>query len=849
MISACRSNNIDVTAVRSDNEKGLVALKNDIQIAGIKLELAPPGGHVPLPERKICQLKSIIRATKASIPWEMPRVVMVFCVLFGTGCINYQRITAKPYVMSPYQQFTGGVIDYNLHLKSPFGAYVQATVATTDNSMNPRTHSAIVLGPTLNKTGSYKVLELSTWKVVTRHKIKVLPTPGAVTEFMNKRAIEDFNKNRMKRDPIGGDIDVMGNDTQNVESVVKVGGRPYDGREWYDTHLEHRAELEVNRNMTDAECTKETNEHEQSDMVADANNTEIYDEYWTEDMLQPEHPIHMENKHRYNLRSKKQHHTLVMSVKSAINEHGKAAEDSVRKELQQMIDKHVWHPVEKSSLTNKQISGIIRSSMFLKEKYDSTGKFDKLKARLVANGNMQDKTIYGDNMSSPTSALSSVFTIAAIAAHENRSVKTLDIGGAYLNADMHKTGIDVYMRLDGKMVDILCEMNNTYNKYRVKSDKGDYIIVNLDRALYGCVESAKLWYDDLKETLYNAGYRVNALDECVFNKGIGEEQCTIALHVDDMIITCKNQHTILELISKLKERYTEGVTVHEGPIVSYLGMTFDWTIPGQVKVTQEGYIAEMLNNSGVEGMAKTPAAENLYEVRQETPLATTETSEWFHSQVAKALYLAKRTKPECLTAVAYLTTRVTKCNLDDVVKLIRLIKYIRRTKNTGIILRPGKEGIVTRSYIDAAYGVYDDGKSVTGCITVIGNSGPVHAKSVKQKIVTKSSTEAELVATSDSANQTLHLRQFLVEQGHPQNEAEVFQDNISCMNLLKKGKSCSERTRHMSIRYFWLTEKIKKGDIKLTHIRTEDMCANLLTKPLQGAQFDRERRLLTNWDS
>jgi len=334
-----------------------------------------------------------------------------------------------------------------------------------------------------------------------------------------------------------------------------------------------------------------------------------------------------------------------MSVKSAIAEHGKAAEDSVRKELQQMIDKQVWHPIEKTTLNDKQYRSIIRSSMFLKEKYDSTGKFEKLKARLVANGNMQDKTIYGDNMSSPTSALSSVFAIAAIAAHENRHVKTLDIGGAYLNADMHKTGIDVFMRLDGKMVDILCEMNNTYNRYRVKSEKGDYIIVNLDRALYGCVESAKLWYDDLKETLYKAGYKVNALDECVFNKGEGIEQCTIALHVDDMIITCKNKNTIEELIYKLKERYTEGVTVHEGPVVSYLGMTFDWSQHGQVKITQEGYIAEMLNNSGVEGTAKTPAADNLYEVREEVPLATAETSEWFHSQVAKALYLAKGPSP------------------------------------------------------------------------------------------------------------------------------------------------------------------------------------------------------------
>ena len=752
--------------------------------------------------------------------------------------------------MSPYQQFTGGVIDSTLHLKAPFGSYAQATVATTDNSMNPRTHSAIVLTPTLNKTGSYKVLEMSTWSVVTRHKLKILPTPGVVTEFMNKRATEDFNKNRMKRDPVGGDVDVASDNITNNEPAKKIGGKPFDGRDWYDTHLEHRSELDMNKGVNQVNEQTEIRGASVDKAPDVVDEPDAYSDYWTEDMLQPEHPIHKTTNHKYELRSKKiTHHTLVMSVKSAIAEHGKAAEESVKKELQQMIDKKVWHPVVKSDLNNKQQSSIIRSSMFLKEKFDSTGKFEKLKARLVANGNMQDKTIYGDNMSSPTSALSSVFAIAAIAAHEGRKVKTLDIGGAYLNADMHKTGIDVFMRLDGRMVDILCDMDNKYTRYRVKSDKGDYIVVNLDRALYGCVESAKLWYDDLKDTLYKAGYVVNPLDECVFNKGEGEEQCTIALHVDDMIITCKHEQTITHLIDRLKERYTEGVTVHEGPVVSYLGMTFDWSTQGQVRITQEGYIAEMLNNCGVDGSAKTPAADNLYEVRDEVPLATAETSDWFHSQVAKMLYLAKRTKPECLTAVAYLSTRVTKCNLDDVVKLMRLLKYVRRTKDTGIILKPGDEGITIRSYIDAAYGIHSDGKSVTGCTTMIGKAGPIHAKSVKQKIVTKSSTEAELVATSDSANQTLHLRQFLIEQGHPNCGAEVFQDNISCMNLLNKGKSCSERTRHMSIRYFWLSEKIRKKEVKLTHIRTEDMCANILTKPLQGAQFDRERRLLTNWDS
>jgi hypothetical protein len=255
----------------------------------------------------------------------------------------------------------------------------------------------------------------------------------------------------------------------------------------------------------------------------------------------------------------------------------------------------------------------------------------------------------------------------------------------------------------------------------------------------------------------------------------------------------------------------------------------------------------LLRDCGVDGFAKTPAADNLYETREEVPLASKEVSEWFHSQVAKMLYLAKRTKPECLTAVAYLTTRVTKCNLDDVVKLMRLLKYVRKTKDTGITLKPGNAGIMVKSYIDAAYGVHQDGKSVTGCVITIGDMGPVHAKSTKQKIVTKSSTEAELVATSDSANQTLHLRKFLIEQGHDQGPVEIYQDNVSCMALINKGKSSSERTRHMSIRYFWVSEKIKKDEIKLTHMRTENMFANILTKPLQGSQFDRERRLLTNW--
>ena len=84
-------------------------------------------------------------------------------------------------------------------------------------------------------------------------------------------------------------------------------------------------------------------------------------------------------------------------------------------------------------------------------------------------------------------------------------------------------------------------------------------------------------------------------------------------------------------------------------------------------------------------------------------------------------------------------------------------------------------------------------------------------------------------------------------QGYSHGPVVLYQDNLSCMSLINKGKSSSEINRHMAIRYFWLSEKVKKNELKLVHVRTEDMCANILTKPLQGSQFERERRLLTNW--
>ena len=126
--------------------------------------------------------------------------------------------------------------------------------------------------------------------------------------------------------------------------------------------------------------------------------------------------------------------------------------------------------------------------------------------------------------------------------------------------------------------------------------------------------------------------------------------------------------------------------------------------------------------------------------------------------------------------------------------------------------------------------------------------GAVHAKSSKQKLVSKSSTESELVALSDEASQVLWTRNFLLLQGHKMRPAKIYQDNMSTIALADKGRSTSERTRHINVRYFFTKDKVESGELMIEYLPTEEMVADLLTKPLQGELFRRLRSKLLNCD-
>ena len=777
MVNDLERNGVPISLIRSDPGTNLMKCKRVLQPGNtnneyIQIDTTAAGEHAERVERKIRTTKERFRTGTNSLPFRLSLFMIVQLILFVVSCLNKET--------GAYSVYHRRGLDARLDYRVKFGQYVQATEANTDNTPAPRTQGCIALGGLDNLTGGVRMLSLSTLKVVRRNNFETLPMPDLVVDLMDNMAAKDLKDKLIT--PVAPspamDLERTGatqdqSDTGDMPLVPSPPVSTDPMRHPVDQGSEESPPVSTDNIRHPVDYT-----HEQSSLSTNTgwgatswvppiittpstaydrgdNHPLAWGELASAVISEEPEPVQVRGglseyiprpggrtaqvdslMHLLLSHSRPQDHVdtfyqalhrrrhwhdrqfaLNMSVRQAIKTHGAIAEASIKGELLQMHDMKVWTPIKLTDIPKHMRKGILRTSIFLKEKFLSTGAFEKLKARLVAGGDQQDKSIYTD-LSSPTASTASVFAVAALAAQQGREVMTIDITGAFLHASMFPTGIDVYVRIDKNLAPILASIDGIYHD--MLNDDGT-ITVRLDKALYGCVEAAKLWYDELCGTLKDIGFTPNPEETCVFNKGVGESQVTIVLHVDDLLVTARDRKQLHHVADKLQAKYKK-VQQHSGPIVSYLGLTMDFSAPGEVRITQEGYIDTLLTESRVEGTAKTPATEDLFVVRDGIELASEEDSKWFHRQTARLLYLSKRTKPEILVATAFLTTRVTKCDQDDLGKLRRLIRYVRSARDRGLCLKPGNEGCEVSIYIDAAYGVHSDCKSHTGSAIAVGQA-------------------------------------------------------------------------------------------------------------------------------
>ncbi len=328
---------------------------------------------------------------------------------------------------------------------------------------------------------------------------------------------------------------------------------------------------------------------------------------------------------------------------------------------------------------------------------------------------------------------------------------------------------------------------------------------------------------------------------------IDGKQSTILWHVDDLKISHVDPKVNTNTIAQINEEFGKEapITVTRGKIHDYLGMTLDYSEKGKVKIKMIDYVEKLLADlpEEMDGEAPSPAADHLFTVDENQSKVDEKRAQFFHTYVAKTLFLCKRSRPDLQTAVAFLCTRVKSCDEDDYKKLTRMLQFIRATKDDYLTLSATSLHNV-RWWVDASYAVHPDMKSHTGGAMSLGR-GVVYGTSKKQKLNTKSSTESEIVGTDDVMPQMLWTLYFLEAQGYRIDDNLLYQDNKSSILLETNGRGSSGKgTRHINVRYFFIADRVKSGEIRIEYCPTGIMLADYFTKPLQGILFWKLRDMI-----
>ena len=348
-----------------------------------------------------------------------------------------------------------------------------------------------------------------------------------------------------------------------------------------------------------------------------------------------------------------------------------------------------------------------------------------------------------------------------------------------------------------------------------------------------------LWYMKFKKDLEGISFKFNDYDPCIANRMVNGKQHTVRFHVDDLLsshVDPKVNDQFAQWLEKMYGKY-KAVEPTRGKIHDYLGIVVDFTEKGKFITDMVKYVESMIDDFPVklnEG-AKTPAAENLLDIGT-GKLLNKGKAELYHTTVAKGLFLCERSRPDIQPTVAVLSTRVKAPTETDWKKLTRMMEYLKATSKMTLKLRADNLQVV-KWYVDASFAVHPDYRSHTGAVMTLGE-GSIIAMSKKQKLNTRSSTEAELVGADDAVTMILWTGLFMEQQGYPLDKNILFQDNKSAILLESNGKrSAGKRSRALNVRYFFLTDQVEKGNLSIEYCPTDVMWADFMTKPLQGEKF------------
>nr|GEU80601.1 ribonuclease H-like domain, reverse transcriptase, RNA-dependent DNA polymerase [Tanacetum cinerariifolium] len=417
-------------------------------------------------------------------------------------------------------------------------------------------------------------------------------------------------------------------------------------------------------------------------------------------------------------------------------------------------------------------------------KRDGNGKIIKHKARLVANGYVQEHSIDYDEVFAPVARMETVRLILALSAYHRWEVHHLDVKSAFLYGELKE---EVYV---------------TQPK-GFKKPGNENKVYRLVKALYGLKQAPRAWNMKLDQTLKSLDLKKCTLEQAIYTRIRKDSMLLVGFYVDDLIVTRSSKEDLQKFKSQMEERFEMSDL---GLLAYYLGIEVTQT-EGGISIKQTRYANKILKEARMVDCNETkiPMDPETKLIKERELVDATK----YRSLIGCLRYLL-HTRPDLSYSVRLLSRFMQKPREQHMKAIRQVLRYIKGTLNFSINYY--KKAIVTAV--------------------------------MKQPTVALSSCESEFMAATAAVCQALWLQRLLNALiSWKKEKVTIRVDNKSAIALMKN-LVFHGRSKHIDIRYHFIRECVEKNQIEVEHISGDLQRADILTKALARIKFAEMRELL-----
>ncbi|GJS83134.1 retrovirus-related pol polyprotein from transposon TNT 1-94 [Tanacetum coccineum] len=321
------------------------------------------------------------------------------------------------------------------------------------------------------------------------------------------------------------------------------------------------------------------------------------------------------------------------------------------------------------------------------------------------------------------------------------------------------------------------------------------------------------------------------VDNTLFTKILKSHLIIVQIYVDDIMFGSTCQNLCDDFAKIMHDKFEMSMM---GELNFFLGLQIKQMEDGMF-FNQSEYIKEMLKKFGLKDSipTKTPMSTKIKLTKDDKADSVASTK--YRGMIGSLIYLTAG-RPDIMFSVC-LCSRFQenpKATHLDAVK--RIFRYLRGTTHKGLWY-PNGTRIETIVYADSDYaGDYLDRKS-TSVVCIFMGCFLTSWFSKKQTALAISTIEAEYVSVGKACQQALWMKQALIDCDIRLDDVPIMCDNKGAIDLSRNPVQHS-RTKHIEIRHHFLRDNVLKGNISIEKVTSEDILADILTKPLKCKIFN-----------